>query len=216
MKNFFIDMLAFGALISSVLVITSKNPVIAVIFLISVFVNAAGYLILLGVGFIGISYIIVYVGAIAVLFLFVIMLLNIRLSDILEAGSQYTKNIPLALAIGLLFIYEIFTIIPFRINDVSLISSLLSLITNFNGLFLNSDISSTVVYNTINPILADTTFTGFLQVQAIGQSLYTFGAYWLIITSVILLLAMVAPIFITKKSNPLPLGSSSPVPKGVE
>ena len=201
MKNLFIDILAFGALLSSVLVITSKNPVIAVIFLISVFVNAAGYLILLGVGFIGISYIIVYVGAIAVLFLFVIMLLNIRLSDILEAGSQYTKNIPLALAIGILFIYEIFTIIP--TNDVSLISSLLSLITNFNGLFLNSDISSTVVYNTINPILADTTFTGFLQVQAIGQSLYTFGAYWLIITSVILLLAMVAPIFITKKSNPL-------------
>ena len=205
MKNLFIDILAFGALLSSVLVITSKNPVIAVIFLISVFVNAAGYLILLGIGFIGISYIIVYVGAIAVLFLFVIMLLNIRLSDIIEAGSQYTKNIPLALAIGLLFIYEIFTIIPFRINDVSLISSLLSLITNFNGLFLNSDISSTfglanVVYNTINPILADTTFTGFLQVQAIGQSLYTFGAYWLIITSVILLLAMVAPIFISKKN----------------
>ena len=215
MKNLFIDILAFGALLSSVLVITSKNPVIAVIFLISVFVNAAGYLILLGIGFIGISYIIVYVGAIAVLFLFVIMLLNIRLSDILEAGSQYTKNIPLALAIGLLFIYEIFTIIPFRVNDVSFISSLLSLITNFNGLLLNFDISSSVplanpgavgegvanvVYNTVNPILADTTFTGFLQVQAIGQSLYTFGAYWLIITSVILLLAMVAPIFISKKN----------------
>ena len=42
MKNLFIDILAFGALLSSVLVITSKNPVIAVIFLISVFVNAAG------------------------------------------------------------------------------------------------------------------------------------------------------------------------------
>ena len=200
MKNLFIDILAFGALLSSVLVITSKNPVIAVIFLISVFINAAGYLILLGIGFIGISYIIVYVGAITVLFLFVIMLLNIRLTDILEAGSQYTKNIPLALAIGSLFIYEIFTIIPFSFNDVSLISSLLNLITNLNGLFLNSDISTVnVVYNTINPVLADTTFTNFLQVQSIGQSLYTFGAYWLIITSVILLLAMVAPIFITKK-----------------
>ena len=202
MKNLFIDILAFGALLSSVLVITSKNPVIAVIFLISVFINAAGYLILLGIGFIGISYIIVYVGAIAVLFLFVIMLLNIRLTDILETGSQYTQNIPLAIAIGSLFIYEIFTIIPFSINDVSLISSLLNLITNFNGLFLNSDISTAllrvVVYNTFNPILADTTFTNFLQVQAIGQSLYTFGAYWLIITSVILLLAMVAPIFISK------------------
>lgn len=61
MKNLFIDILAFGTLFSSVLVITSKNPVIAVIFLISVFVNAAGYLILLGIGFIGISYLIIYV-----------------------------------------------------------------------------------------------------------------------------------------------------------
>ena len=108
MKNLFIDILAFAALLSSVLVITSKNPVIAVIFLISVFINAAGYLILLGIGFIGISYIIIYIGAIAVLFLFVIMLLNIRLSDLLEAGSLYTKNIPLAIAIGSLFIFEIF------------------------------------------------------------------------------------------------------------
>ena len=87
MKNILMDILAFGTLLSSVLVITSKNPVIAVIFLISVFVNAAGYLILLGVGFIGISYIIVYVGAITVLFLFVIMMINIKLTDILETGS---------------------------------------------------------------------------------------------------------------------------------
>jgi NADH-ubiquinone oxidoreductase chain 6 len=79
MKNFLIDILAFGTLISSVLVITSKNPVIAVIFLISTFVNAAGYLILYGVGFIGISYIIIYIGAIVVLFLFVIMMINVRL-----------------------------------------------------------------------------------------------------------------------------------------
>ena len=201
MKNLFIDLLAFGALLSTVLVITSKNPVISVIFLISVFINASGYLILLGIGFIGISYIIVYVGAIAVLFLFVIMLLNIRISDIVEAGSQYTKNLPLALAIGLLFTYEIFKIIPFSFNNVSLLSSFLNIITNLNGLFLNSDLSTgDIVYTTFNPVLADTTFTGFLQVQAIGQSLYTFGAYWLIITSVILLLAMVAPIFISKKN----------------
>lgn len=202
MKNLFIDILAFGALLSSVLVITSKNPVIAVIFLISVFINAAGYLILLGIGFIGISYIIVYIGAIAVLFLFVIMMINIKLTDILDAGTQYTKNLPLALAIGSIFTYEFFTIIPFSFNDISLLSSLLNLITNLNGLFLNSDISTAnIVYNTFNPVLADTTFTNFLQVQAIGQSLYTFGAFWLIITSVILLLAMVAPIFISKKSN---------------
>ena len=202
MKNIFIDLLAFGSLLSSVLVITSKNPVIAVIFLISVFVNAAGYLILLGIGFIGISYIIVYIGAITVLFLFVIMMINIKLTDILDAGSQYTKNLPLALAIGSLFIYEFFTIMPFTFNDVSLISTILNLLTNLNGLFLDSNITtSDIVFNAFNPISADTTFANFLQVQAIGQSLYTIGGFWLIITSLILLLAMIAPIFISRKST---------------
>ena len=131
MKNIFIDLLAFGAIFSSVLVITSKNPVIAVIFLIAVFVNAAGYLILTGVGFIGITYIILYVGAITVLFLFVIMMINIKLTDILETGSQYTKNLPLALAIGLLFIYEIYTIAPFPLNNVSFTSYFLNIINIF-------------------------------------------------------------------------------------
>ena len=202
MKNLFIDILAFAALLSSVLTITSKNPVIAVIFLISVFVNAAGYLILLGIGFIGISYIIVYIGAIAVLFLFVIMMINIKLTDILETGSQYTKTLPLSLSIGSLFVYEFFTILPFSFNDVSIVSSLLNLLTNFNSLLLTSDINTNnIIYTAFNPVIADTTFTSFLQVQAIGQSLYTYGAFWLIITSVILLLAMIAPIFISRKPS---------------
>jgi NADH-ubiquinone oxidoreductase chain 6 len=202
MKNILIDILAFGTLLSSVLVITSKNPVIAVIFLISVFVYAAGYLILLGVGFIGISYIIVYVGAITVLFLFVIMMINIKYTDILETGSQYTKNLPLAIAIGSLFIYEIFTIMPFSINNVSIISLLLETLTNFNGLLFNSEISAINSVNTAYyPNIADTTFTNFLQIEAIGQHLYTTGAFLLIITSVILLLAMIAPIFISRNKN---------------
>ena len=194
MKNLFIDLLAFGTLLSSVLVITSKNPVIAVIFLISVFVNAAGYLILIGVGFIGITYIILYVGAITVLFLFVIMMINIKLTDILETGSQYTKNIPLAFSVGSLFLYEIFTIMPFSFNNVSAISTLLEFFTKFNGILLKSEASS--VLNTLpsygeelhaafNPGIADTTFTQFLQIQAIGQGLYTYGATWLLVCSII-------------------------------
>ena len=196
MKNLFIDLLAFGTLLSSVLVITSKNPVIAVIFLISVFVNAAWYLILIGVGFLGITYIILYVGAITVLFLFVIMMINIKLTDILETGSQYTKNLPLALSIGLLFIYEIYTIIPFSFNNVS--NTILDLLIKINGFILNYEISMRGVNNAFNPVIADTALTPFLQIEAIGQGLYTYGASWLIITSVILLLAMIAPIFISK------------------
>ena len=136
MINIFLNILAFGTLLSSLLVITAKNPVIAVIFLISVFINAAGYLMLLGVGFLGITYIILYVGAITVLFLFVIMMINIKLTDILETGSQYTKNLPLAFAIGLLFIYELFSIMPFSLNNVSSISALLDIFTNLNKFLL--------------------------------------------------------------------------------
>ena len=199
MKNLFIDILSFATLLSGVLVITSKNPVIAVIFLISVFINAAGYLILSGIGFIGISYIIVYVGAIAVLFLFVIMLLNIRLTDILETSHQYTKNLPLAFSIGILFIYEIYTIIPFPFDNVSFISYLLNLINFFNGLLLKYNFNlDNIIHIANNPSIADTTVSSFTQIEAIGQGLYTYGASWLIITSVILLLAMIAPIFINK------------------
>jgi len=202
MKNILLDILAFGTLLSSVLVITSKNPIIAVIFLISVFCNAAGYLVLLGVGFVGISYIIVYVGAITVLFLFVIMMINIKLTDILETGSQYTKNLPLAIAIGSLFIYEIFSIMPFTFNNVSGISALLEVLTSFNGLLLNSDSSNiTSVFNAFNPANQDITFTNFLQVEALGHGLYTYGAILLIISSVILLLAMVAPIFLSRTNK---------------
>lgn len=200
MKNFFFELLALGALLSSVLVITSKNPVIAVVFLISVFINSAGYLILLGVGFIGISYIIVYIGAITVLFLFVIMMINIRLTDIIESGSQYTKNIPLALAIGSVFIYELFTILPFTINNVSSISTLLETLTNLNGLFTGSDLFlSNEVYTAYNPGIADTYFSNFLQIEAIAHLLYTIQGLWLILTTMILLLSIIAPIFISKK-----------------
>ena len=182
--------------------ITSKNPVISVIYLISVFVNAAGYLIVLGIGFIGISYIIVYIGAIAVLFLFVIMMINIKSTDILETGSQYTKNIPIALAIGSIFIYEMFTILPFTLNNVSALSTLFNFFTSLNGLVVNSEGTGlNEINNTLNSSLADTSFTNFFHIEAIGHGLYTYGAFWLIVTSVILLLAMIAPIFISRTSR---------------
>ena len=122
MTTFFINLLTLGILLSSVFIISSKNPVISVIFLISTFVQAALYLILININFIGISYIVIYVGAIAILFLFVIMMINIKLSDILETGSHYTKNLPLAIAIGILFIFIIFTLIPFNFNNIPALS----------------------------------------------------------------------------------------------
>ena len=203
MTTLFINLLAFGTLLSSVFSITSKNPVVSVIFLITTFVQAAGYLILIGINFIGISYVVIYVGAIAILFLFVIMMINIKLTDILETGAQYTKNLPLAIAIGSLFIFILFTIIPFNFNNVPALSFLLDKITYLNSVLLSSDVVSinlinSIVNNYSVTSLSDVIITDFQQIEALGHGLYTYGAVLLITLSVILLLAMYATIVISK------------------
>jgi NADH-ubiquinone oxidoreductase chain 6 len=196
MRHLFIDILAWGTIFSSVLVIVSVNPVIAVIFLISVFCNAAGFLILLGVGFIGISYLIIYVGAITVLFLFVIMMFNIKLSDIVNTQAQINANMAFVIAITGLFVYEMKWILPFAVNDISGIPSLL--LHESNKILLSSNTVNNVL-NTFNPNIADTSFTSFLQIETLGEGLYTYGAPLLISCSMLLLLAMIAPIFISGK-----------------
>jgi len=57
------------------------------------------------------------------------------------------------------------------------------------------------VHTALNPAMADTGFSSFLQIEVLGQGLYTYGALWLIILSVILLLSMVAPLLGYNKSN---------------
>ena len=199
--NSILDFLSLGAILSSVLVITSKNPVVAVIFLISLFINTAGYLIFLGIGFVGISYIIIYIGAITVLFLFVIMMVNIRLLDILEIGSEYTKNLPLAFIVGALFIYEIFSIIHFSLNDVTVLKLPVEFLTYINSLILNSNVDSfnlpvvSIAYYSPDILIGD-----FTQIAVLGQGIYTYGALWLLLSSLILLLAMVSAIFLSRVS----------------
>lgn len=206
MRTLFINILAFGILLSSVFSITSKNPVISVIFLISTFVHAALYLILIGINFVGISYIVIYVGAIAVLFLFVIMMINIKLTDILETGNQYTKNLPLAIAIGSLFIFIIFSIIPFNFNNIPILTYLLEKLTILNTILSNSKIVSvnlinSIVNNNFLSSFSDILISEFQQIEVLGYGLYTFEAVLLIVLSMILLLAMLATIVISKTTN---------------
>lgn len=212
MSNFLLDFLALGAILSGILVITSKNPVISVLFLISVFVNVAGYLVLLGIGFVGISYLIVYVGAIAVLFLFVVMMLNLQLAELTAVGSEYTQNLPLGAIVGSLFLFELVSILPFSFKgestfgfkDVSGVFSQASLgIFNWiNSYFVTAPITENTVHQVFDlSSSAETRFTNFLQIESIGQSLYSYGSVWLLVTSVILLLAMVGPISLTMRSS---------------
>jgi NADH-quinone oxidoreductase subunit J len=82
---------------SAIMVISLKNPVQSVLFLIFAFFNAAGLFILLGAEFIAMTLIIVYVGAVAVLFLFVVMMLNINIAQLKQG---FLRNLPLGIAIG--------------------------------------------------------------------------------------------------------------------
>lgn len=96
------------SLISGVMVIRSKNPVHSVLFLILVFCNAAGLLILLDLDFFAMIFLVVYVGAIAVLFLFVVMMLNIKLTEINENVLRY---LPIGGLIGIIFLFEVLLVV---------------------------------------------------------------------------------------------------------
>ena len=102
--NLSIEILTILSVFAALAVITSTNPVIAIIFLITLFLIVSIYLILMGLTFIGLSYLLVYVGAITVLFLFIIMMISIEVVQTVEVGSDYSKLLPLAYAISILFL----------------------------------------------------------------------------------------------------------------
>ena len=193
MKSIFLNIFTISTLLAGIFSITSKNPVVSVLFLITTFVFAACYLLVNGINFIALSYIIVYVGAIAILFLFVVMMINIKITDTLETGNQYTKILPLGLTIVTFFIWVFFSVIPLIFNqklfiflsNYSLVD-IISQITNFN--------KEIILYQ------ADILSNNFQQIDSIGFSLYVYGAIPLIVCSIILLLAMFSAIIIPPTS----------------
>ena len=96
-------LLATLTIISAVLVIFARNPVHSVLWLILAFFNAAGLFLLLGAEFIAMLLVIVYVGAVAVLFLFIVMMLDI---DFAALRSGFTKNLPFGLLLALVLLAE--------------------------------------------------------------------------------------------------------------
>ena len=89
---------------SAVMVIVSRNPVHSVLFLILTFVNASGLFILMGAEFLAMILVVVYVGAVAVLFLFVIMMLDV---DFVELREGFLEYLPIGLVIGGIFLVEL-------------------------------------------------------------------------------------------------------------
>ncbi|MCH7551283.1 MAG: NADH-quinone oxidoreductase subunit J, partial [Proteobacteria bacterium] len=101
-------MFALITVASAVMVISARNPVHSVLFLILTFFNAAGLFVLLGAEFLAMILVLVYVGAVAVLFMFVVMMLDINFVELRQGFLQY---LPLGAIIGLLMLGELFIVV---------------------------------------------------------------------------------------------------------
>ncbi|EIE51889.1 NADH:ubiquinone oxidoreductase subunit J [Salipiger aestuarii] len=104
MMVFAFYLFAFCAIVGGLFTVISRNPVHSVLWLILAFLSSAGLFVLLGAEFVAMLLVIVYVGAVAVLFLFVVMMLDI---DFAELRAGMAKYMPLALLIGLVFLMEL-------------------------------------------------------------------------------------------------------------
>ena len=100
----FFYLFAAVLLASSMMVVVSRNPVYSVLFLILAFFNAAGLFVLIGAEFLAMLLVVVYVGAVAVLFLFVVMMLDINFA---EMRSGFQKYLPLGLIVGGILVFEL-------------------------------------------------------------------------------------------------------------
>lgn len=160
-------------LLSALMVITARNPVHSVLFLILGFFNSAGLFVLLGAEFIAMLMVIVYVGAVAVLFLFVVMMLDISFKDLRKGAMQY---VPIGLVVGaillaeLIFMYGAWSFAP------------------------------TSVSNAASPMAAFP--EGTSNTAALGQILYTQYAYAFQIAGLILFVAMIGAIVLTHRTRP--------------
>lgn len=175
------------AILSGIMVIRARNPVHSVLFLIFVFCNVAGLLILLGLDFFAMIFLVVYVGAIAVLFLFVVMMLNIKLVEINENVLRY---LPIGGLIGLIFLFEIFLIV-----DSDLIPTL----------HIDAQFSLSSLYAAeLNQLAVDSFYIQWpvlvnrvSNIESIGQLIYTYYFYYFIMASLVLLVAMIGAIVLT-------------------
>ena len=188
-----LDVIYLLSIVFGISIIINKNPIISVLFLIGLFVNISGLLIIIGFGFIGLSYILVYVGAVSILFLFILMLINIRISELTNETSNDT---PLAILTIMLFYFLIARILPGNLNLLN---------TNVdNSHVIDININQYIYDEQIQYASSkswDTSLVDITHITGIGNVMYTNYAILLIIASIILLLAMVGSIVITKKGE---------------
>ena len=162
---------SFVMLLSSLMVISTKNPVHSVLFLILAFLNAAGIFVILHAEFLAMILIIVYVGAVAVLFLFVVMMLDIKTTI---EKSNILQYLPIGLFIGFVFIAELVIVLINTKLELSNMQILSNPLNNF------AELSNT---------------------KAIGSILYTDYILHFQLAGVILLVAMIGSIVLTLRER---------------
>jgi NADH-quinone oxidoreductase subunit J len=142
-----------------------------VLFLILAFVNAAGLFLMMGAEFLAMILVIVYVGAVAVLFLFVVMMLDV---DFAELRQGFLQNLPIGGLVGVVFLIELIAVIASYVVDPGLIRS---------------------------PAVAAPSATAMTNTEAIGQVLYTRYFYFFQAAGIILLVAMIGAIVLTLRER---------------
>ncbi|MEO9873232.1 MAG: NADH-quinone oxidoreductase subunit J [Anderseniella sp.] len=163
----FFYLFAAIAIASAVMVIASRNPVHSVLFLILTFFNAAGLFILLGAEFLAMILVVVYVGAVAVLFLFVVMMLDIDFSELREGMLTYA---PFGMVVGLILFTEL-----------ALVLGVWAFSPEAAGALAAPAPAASVTTNT----------------EALGQLLYTRYIYYFQAAGLVLLVAMIGAIVLT-------------------
>jgi NADH-ubiquinone oxidoreductase chain 6 len=197
-RNLLTEFCEITAIILSILSLTSVNPVYSVIGLILVFLFSSCYLLTQGIMFLGLSYLIIYVGAIAILFLFVVMMLSIKYWELSEFSVELTSHLPLAGIIAILLLFSLFIGLNFinsSFNGSQIFDYIIIMDNNKEYIF------PTTFYNNIiigSQNLWDTQISieTSNQILGLGYSLYTHLSLWLIIIGLILLLAMIGPIIL--------------------
>lgn len=207
----YLDVLSIIALFFGIAVIINKNPISSLMSLIGLFASISIYLILLGLTFIGFSYLIVYIGAVSILFLFILMLINIRTS---ELQSNNFNSILLALFVTILLNYALQPILPYYMTIInsynSKINNLIYYLSTYSEakgpVRLPGASLKNLDLNTANVMFVssnnwDGNMTETSHMSTIGNILYTSYNIWLFIASIILLLAMTGAIIITIKQD---------------
>jgi len=169
---FFFYLFAGLCVASAFMVIAAKNPVHSVLFLILAFVNAAGLFLLMGAEFLAMILVVVYVGAVAVLFLFVVMMLDVDFTQLRQGFLQY---LPVGSLIGAVLLIELLLVV---------------------GAWTFGPAAPKAIAAPIPPLDA------MSNTEALGRVLYTTYVYYFQAAGVVLLIAMIGAIVLTLRHKP--------------